>query len=168
MHFRRCLRDKLQLPTFTQKQLAPEEDQSAIFISATAPEYANIDYVTKFTKQLETIMKNLPQTEDYFVINGMDTVNSVIAGNILKPWNERSVKEQQLVPVLQEKISKIAGMQTVAFPLPSLPGSGGGLPVQFVLNTTGSYAQLLQVSNNLLKKAQASGMFMFVQNTLKF
>ena len=61
----------------TQQELAPDEDQSVLFVSSTAPQYANIDYVTKFTEQFNQIFKSFPETENYFVVNGMGEVNNV-------------------------------------------------------------------------------------------
>jgi multidrug efflux pump len=55
----------------------------------------------------------------------------------------------------------------VAFPPPALPGTGHGLPVQFVIGTTDSFERLNEVSQTLMDKARASGMYMFVDTDLK-
>ena len=47
-------------------------------------------------------------------------------------WNERKRDTQQVLPGLQAQLDKIDGQNVFAFPLPSLPGSTGGLPVQMV------------------------------------
>lgn len=154
--------------THTQQQLAPEEDQSALFISATAPEYANIDYVTKFTQQFNKILGNAKGGQDYFIINGMGAVNNVIAGLILKPWDERKISQQQLNPIIQKKLSEVAGLNTVVFPLPSLPVGGGGLPIQFVITSTLNFKTLFQLSDQILNAAKKSGLFLFIDNSLKF
>ncbi|MEC9083651.1 MAG: efflux RND transporter permease subunit, partial [Pseudomonadota bacterium] len=54
------------------------------------------------------------------------------------------------------------------FPRPSLPGSGGGLPFQFVITTGGSYEQLDQVADEMLGKAMQSGNFMFLKKSINF
>jgi multidrug efflux pump len=152
----------------TQKQLAPTEDQSAVFVSATAPEYANLDYVEKFTNQIQQIFKKLPQTQDYFIVNGMGTVNNVIAGEILKPWDDRKLSQQKLQPIIQKALHGIAGLKASVFPLPSLPGNSGGLPIQFIISTTGGYQQLFQLSEQIEEKAKKSGLFIFTDNSLKY
>jgi multidrug efflux pump len=153
----------------TQKQLAPTEDQSAIFVLGTAPQYANLNYVTKFTKQMQNIFAKLPETKDYFVVNGMGATNKVIAGEILKPWNERKLTQAKIQPIIQKQLNQIAGLKASAFPLPALPGSGGGLPIQFVVSTTaGGYQQLYQLSQKITNKAKKSGMFIFIDNSLKY
>src|SRR5690606_13230812 len=54
------------------------------------------------------------------------------------------------------------------FAPPSLPGSGGGLPIQFVLQTTGSAEQVYEVAERVKEKAMASGKFIVVQNSMSF
>jgi multidrug efflux pump len=152
----------------SMKQLAPTEDQGALFISATAPKYANIDYVTHFTQEFNDIFKSFAATQDYFIINGMGAVNNVIAGLILKPWGQRKMPQGKLSPKIQKKLNQVPGVKAVIFPLPSLPVGGGGLPVQFVLTTTASFPVLNHVVQRLQKAAQSSGLFIFTDSSLKF
>lgn len=154
--------------THTAKELAPTEDQSAIFVVGTAPQYANIDYVEAYSKQFSKIFASIPESADYFVINGFNGVNTVMGGDILKPWGERKKSQNQVLPIIQSKISQVAGLQSAAFPLPSLPGSSGGLPVQFVVKSPGDFKTLYQYSQSLLMRAQKSGLFMYVDNTLLY
>ena len=67
----------------------------------------------------------------------------------------------------QKKLAEISGAQVVAFQPPSLPGGGGGLPVQFVIGTTDSFLRLNEVSQEFMAKAMATGMFIFLDNDLK-
>lgn len=152
----------------TASELAPTEDKSVLFISATAPEYANINYLTKYTDQFNKIFKAIPATKDYFIINGMGQPNNAFAGLILKPWDERTQSQAKILKIVQEKLSHVAGLSTVAFPLPSIPGTGGNLPIQFVLTTTADFVTLFNAMQNLLTAANQSGLFMFVDSDLKF
>jgi multidrug efflux pump len=72
------------------------------------------------------------------------------------------------LPELQDKLGKIAGLNAVTFPLPSIPGTGDSLPIQFVLTTTADYAVLNQVMEKLLESAKNSGLFMYVDTDLKY
>lgn len=152
----------------TTKELAPDEDQSVLFLAATGPAYANIDYMEKYTQQFNAIFRSFPETQNYFIINGQQNVNSSVAGAILKPWDERKRTQAQLNPILQSKMDAITGLRVAVFPLPSLPVSGFSLPVQFVINSTGDYPSLFDVSEKLKVAAMKSGLFMFVDNTLRF
>lgn len=152
----------------TPTELAPDEDQSILFLSMSAPKYANLDYTEKFTQQLNTIFASIPETQDYFVINGNNFVNSAISGLILKPWDQRDKSQAKVLASLQPQLAKIAGINAVAFPLPSLPGNAGGLPVQFVVTSTEDHAAINQILVKLKESAQKSGLFMYIDTDLKF
>jgi multidrug efflux pump len=153
---------------YTPQELAPDEDQSVLFAQSTAPEYANLDYVTAFTNELGKIFTSFDETQGYFIINGASGVNTAIGGIILKPWDERKLTQQKLNPKVQEKVRNVAGLMTVVFPLPSLPIGGSGLPLQFVINSTVDYSVLYQVSEDILREAKQSGLFLYVDNSLRF
>lgn len=152
----------------TKSELAPDEDQSVLWVSLTAPEYANIDYLSKFTQKLNGIYQAIPEMQDYFIVNGMGAPNNAISGVILKPWSERKKSQAQVLKNLQPELGKIAGLNSVAFPLPSIPGSSDGLPVQFVVSSTTDYRVIYQVVEKLKTAAQRSGLFMYVDSDLKF
>lgn len=149
-------------------ELAPSEDQSVVFMSSMAPEYANIDYVEAYTQQFYKLFESYPGMGHYMVINGIGSVNNVIAGMILKPWGDRKLSQEKIRQDLQKKIAKVAGVFTVVFPLSALPTGGGGLPIQYVLTSTASYSNLYQLSQQLLRKLRNSGMFVYVDTSLKF
>ena len=70
------------------------------------------------------------------------------------------------MPIVQQEVERIAGAQVVAFQPPPLPGSQG-LPVQFVITTTGPFDQLNEVAQAFLQEALKSGMFIFLDTDLK-
>ncbi len=156
------------LYTHTQSELAPEEDQSVLFMMGNAPEYANIDYVSSFSQEFNKIFESFPETQDYFVVNGSGPVNALMSGLILKPWDDRTRTQQQLQPLVQQQVAQVAGLQTVVFPLPSLPTGNSGPPIQFVVTTTSSYELLFQTMQEILKKAKASHRFIYLDSSLKF
>jgi multidrug efflux pump len=55
----------------------------------------------------------------------------------------------ELLPLVQAKLEEIGGLQIFGFNLPSLPGTGEGLPFQFVINTAGDYPALLEVAQRI-------------------
>lgn len=156
------------LAATTTRELAPEEDQSVLFMSLTAPEYANINYLTRYTQQLNNIFDRIPEKQDTFIVNGMGAQNNAISGIILKPWGERSKSQSQILNELQPMLSHIAGLNAFVFPLPSIPGSSDGLPVQFVITSTTDYETIAETLEKLQSAAMKSGLFLFVHSDLKF
>ena len=128
----------------TPKELAPEEDQGSIFALIKTPQYANLDYMEKATAQVEAAADDIPEREHVFIINGSPSVHQGFGGLILKPWGERKRNQKEIMQELQPKLAAVTGPQILAFRRPSLPGSTGGPPVQFVIRTIGDYRQLAE------------------------
>ncbi|TFF41239.1 multidrug efflux RND transporter permease subunit, partial [Pseudomonas sp. RIT623] len=153
---------------FTRNELAPDEDQGVIFMMSSSPQTANLDYLNAYTDQFTPLFKRFPEYYSSFQINGFNGVQSGIGGFLLKPWNERERTQMQLLPLVQAQLEQIGGLQIFGFNLPSLPGTGEGLPFQFVINTAGDYPALLDVAQRVKERAQASGKFAFLDIDLAF
>ncbi len=148
----------------TAKETAPEEDQGFFFVVGTAPKYATINYIEAYTRPIDKIYQSIPEADHYFTINS----SQPISGLVLKPWNQRSSNQFSLKQPLQNKLDQIAGLKLFSLIPPPLPGGGGGTPIQFVIKTTNDFQSLLDVSNRLIQKAQNSGLFIYLDNSLKF
>jgi multidrug efflux pump subunit AcrB len=148
----------------TAKETAPEEDQGFFFVVGTAPQYATINYIEAYTKPFDDIYRSFPESEHFFTINAAQP----ISGMVLKPWDKRTRSEFSLKQPLQEKLDQIAGLKAFAMIPPALPGGGSGTPIQFVIKTTNDFHSLLDVSNKLIEKARKSGLFIYLDNSLKF
>ncbi|MDP3561412.1 MAG: multidrug efflux RND transporter permease subunit [Legionellaceae bacterium] len=149
----------------TSKETAPEEDAGFFFVASTAPESASLNYVEAFTKSFDSIYKSFPETDHFFTVN---TSSSPQSGVVLKSWDQRSKSQFALKKPLQNKLDKITGLKSYAIIPPALPGGGGGTPIQFVIKSTSDYQSLLDVSNKILHRAQHSGLFMYLNNELKY
>jgi multidrug efflux pump len=151
----------------SKSELAPQEDQGIIISFYTAAPDASLEQTQLYSAQVYKIFAAYPETEHVFQLDGISGLNSGIAGMVMKPWDERTRTSVKLQPDVQMRLAGIAGARAVAF-LPSpLPGGGGGLPVQFVIGTTESYEKLSVVSQALMDKALATGMFAYMDNDLK-
>jgi multidrug efflux pump len=153
---------------FTKSELAPDEDQGIIFMIANAPQPTNLEYLNKYTDEFVNIFKEFPEYYSSFQINGFNGVQSGIGGFLMTPWNERERTQMEILPEAQSRLSQIAGLQIFSFNLPSLPGTGSGLPFQFVINTPNDYQSLLQVAERVKQRASESGKFAFLDVDLAF
>jgi multidrug efflux pump len=145
-------------------ELAPTEDQGVIITSSTAAPNSTLQQRQLFAKQIYDVFASHTETEHVFQL---DVPGQFLAGMVFKPWDKRSRTTNELQPVVQQEVGKIAGVRVAAFQPPALPGSFG-LPVQFVLVTTDPYERLNTVSQAFLQEAQKSGMFIFLDSDLKF
>ncbi|TBV15310.1 multidrug efflux RND transporter permease subunit [Stutzerimonas kirkiae] len=153
---------------FTQSELAPEEDQGVVFMMAKAPQPTNLDYLNTYTDEFIAIFKDFPEYYSSFQINGFDGVQSGIGGMLLKPWDERQRTQMEILPEVQARLDQIPGLQIFSFNLPSLPGTGEGLPFQFVITTASDYESLLQVAERIKAKAEETGKFAILNVDLAF
>jgi len=147
-------------------ELAPAEDQGVVLSQIIGPPNATIDVMEKYQSQVFQAMSSLPEYEAAFQLVGVPSINQGFGGLLLKPWNERHRSATELQQILQNKWNQIAGARVAAFQFPALPGSQG-LPLQFVITTTEPIENLNEVATKVLQKAQASGLFWFVDNDLK-
>ncbi|MBW4034422.1 MULTISPECIES: efflux RND transporter permease subunit [Acidiphilium] len=148
----------------SKSELAPQDDQGVVILSSTSAPNATLDQKLLWDQELNKLMiahKSVAHTFQF------ETTTFSIAGMVLKPWDQRKKSAQELQTEIQnEAAGGVAGQQIVAFQPPPLPGSQG-LPVQFVLKTTESFAQLNTVAQKVLAAALKTGKFIFLQSDLK-
>ncbi len=150
----------------SQQELAPEEDQGVLFVMASAPQYANLDYTQAYTNQINQIYGGFPSISDYFTIN---FPGSAMSGVIMKPWDQRSQSQRELNTQLQPKLkSSIAGLRSIVYPLPSLPVGGSPLQIQFNLNTIEPFEFLYPYAVQMEQAAQKSGLFIILNSSLSY
>ncbi len=157
----------------SKSQLAPDEDQGFVLVQSNGAPSASLDQTTRFTERISEIGQEMDSVARTFQFNGITfggppKSNTAMTGFAFVPWSEREQTSSQLADELQAKVGKIPGMDSVAFEPPVLPGSSGGLPVQFVIGTTDPERQLYEVSEDLLAQAQESGLFVFAQSDMKY
>ncbi len=155
--------------TKTSGELAPEEDSGALFSLINAPRYATTEYTSLYASQIRELTKDLPELRANFSIVGMggETTQgfSVWA---FKDWAERDRSQKDIQADIQGRLANVAGVQAFVFAPPSLPGAGGGLPISMVIQSTGDASQVYELAEEIKNKAQASGRFIVVQNSLAF
>jgi multidrug efflux pump len=147
----------------TKSELAPQEDQGVIITFATSAPNSTIDQRQIYAREVYRIGAGHKETDHVFQL---DVPGQSIAGFVLKPWDQRAMTSNQLQPIVQGELGGIAGAQIVAFQPPPLPGSNG-LPIQFVISTTGPFEPLNDVAQKFLQEALATGRFIFLNTDLK-
>jgi multidrug efflux pump len=150
---------------FSQKELAPMEDQSFLFGIIQAPANATIDETKKFANEVEKAYAGVPEAAATFQVI---FPNNGFGGMVAKPWDERKRGIGEIQMDISQRTSKIAGIRAIQIIPPALPGSGGGFPVDFVLLSTAEPERLAEFANQLVGKAFQSGKFMYADTDLKF
>jgi multidrug efflux pump subunit AcrB len=149
-------------------ELAPPEDQGAIIVQTTAPAGVNADYQEFYHDRVNDALAKIPDIASWFTLAGTPTQRQGTGIAVLKPWEERSATFAQNFAVGNRELSKVVGLKGAEFSLPPLPGSGGGLPLQFVMTTTQDYRLLAQVASRIEEAARTSGLFIFPDLDLQY
>ena len=133
-----------------KSELAPIEDRGVILGVFVGPEGATLDYTDKYARQIEGIYGNTKDVERFFVVSGNPTVNQGISFIGLADWKERDRNSLAVVKELFPKFMSIPGV--LAFPVtpPSLGQSPRERPVNFVIVTSSSYAELQGLTAKIL------------------
>src|SRR5260221_271795 len=85
----------LGLARITPTSFLPEEDQGAFFLNIQLPEGASVSRTSETARQIERLLKTMPQVQDVFAVIGfslLDGANSSNAGFMvakLKPFEDR-------------------------------------------------------------------------------
>ena len=149
---------------FSQRELAPEEDQGVVFSVIQASPNATLDQTNLFTEKVYDVFRSFPEMAATFQITNP---NGGFGGMVTKPWSERKRTSQELLVEAGAKLSRIPGIRVIPLVPPSLPG-GGTFPVDFVIQSSAEPQQVSELAGELVQKAMASGMFIFADIDVKF
>ena len=149
---------------FSQRELAPAEDQGVVFSIIQAAPNSTIEQTKLFARQVNEVFGSFPEAAGTFELT---FPTGGFGGMVTRPWSERTKTAQQLQMEVAGPLSKIPGVR--AFPLtpPPLPG-GGDFPVDLVIASAAEPQQLADVAAQLVQKAFASGLFIFADADVKF
>ena len=149
---------------FSQRELAPAEDQGVVFGVIQASPNSTIDQTNLYTKQVYDVYHSFPESQSIFQIT---SPTGGFGGMVTKPWSERKKTAQQLLMQSTGPLSKIAGIRVIPLTPSALPG-GGNFPVDFVIASPAEPQQLVEFAKQLVGKAFASGLFIYADSDLKF
>ncbi|MBS0578575.1 MAG: efflux RND transporter permease subunit [Proteobacteria bacterium] len=152
-----------------KSELAPAEDQGFMFYIATGAPNASIDQMAGYQRQAFQGLSAIPEYANAFQFAGGGTgaSNTGFGGIILKDYAQRKRGAKEIQLDLQQRASQIAGANVFWINPPSLPGSGGGYPVQLVIQSSAPFNELYEVSQAVLAKAQATGKFYVIDDNLR-
>ena len=150
-----------------KSELAPVEDRGVIIGVFLGPEGATLDYTRKYAGRLEDIYAKTQDVERYFVVAGNPVVSQGISFVGLSDWKERSRSSSAIAKELQPKFFSVPGV--LAFPVtpPSLGQSPRDRPVNFVIVTSASYAELQGITEQILAEVAKNPGFVNVDTDLK-
>ncbi len=133
-----------------KRELAPLEDRGVILTVINAPDGATLDYTSKYANAIERIGMGYKEFDRIFVVSGNPTVSQSNVFYRAVDWEKRSRTTLEMAREMQPRINALPGV--TAFPItpPSLGQGFRERPVNFVILTSDSYANLNNVTRQFL------------------
>ncbi|QJP14442.1 efflux RND transporter permease subunit [Starkeya sp. ORNL1] len=133
-------------------ELSPVEDRGIVRVNGTAPEGSTIAYTGRYSNEVERILEKEPEIDSVLIINGMPEVHRFLVIGRLKDWDDRERRQQEIVRKVSPDLRRIAGVNAYANNPPSLGASNNSRPIEYVLQTSGTYEQLDEYVNRFLER----------------
>lgn len=148
---------------FSQKELAPTEDQSAINVVVEAPPESSQQYTS--AKMNDTVAV-LNASEGAKFTWQILTASAGFGGVELAPFDEREQSVHDMLYDLYGRLGSVTGLTLFPILPASLP-TAGQFDVEVVFRTTDDAKTMKMYADKIISKANASGNYMFVNTDLK-
>ena len=136
--------------TNAKRELSPMEDRGVIMAVVNSPDGATLDYTAKYLRAIERITADYPEIDRTFAVSGNPSVSQGIAVLRTVDWEQRSKTTLQIARELQAKMAGLPGVTARPATPPSLGQGFREVPVNFVIMTSDSYANLSAVAQQYL------------------
>src|SRR5690606_13834440 len=149
-------------------ETAPTEDRGAIRLFGRAPEGATATYTARYSRQVEQAIAGTNDMRAFLINSGVPESTNLFGFIMLNDWEGRDRKQQDITREIQNKLGRIAGVSAFASNPGSLGESGGlgGKPVNFVIQSSGTYESLRETADALVARLQGSPILEDVESDL--
>jgi multidrug efflux pump len=148
---------------FSQKELAPIEDQRHIFLVLQAAPDGTIEAANT---QSELVGKALEAVEESEQVWAIVMPTGGFGGTLVSHWDQRTRNTEEIKNEIFGKVAPIAGVRT--FPVLDAPLPGAGqFDVELILKGSDDIDALVAAAGQIVQGGMASGQFMFIDQDLK-
>ena len=148
---------------FSQSELAPREDQSAIRVVVTSPPEATQDYTERYMYEVVAALKALPESTFMWQVI---TPSAAFGGMQFADYEERDLSVHEMYPMAFANLSSITGVTARPILSSALP-TAGRLDIEVVVTSSDSAEQMLPHAQALVSEALASGQLLFADTDLR-
>lgn len=117
------------------KTFTPDQDEGRFLVYVRTPLGSSIDYTDSRLKMVEEVLRSHKEIFTEFALIGLGSAGQVNQGTVVArmlPREERSISQQEILPILRKELAQIPGGRAFAAPYPMVQGQRGE-PLQFVL-----------------------------------
>lgn len=148
-------------------ELSPVEDRGFILSIGVAPEGASPAYLDHYGQQVERVWSQVPERTSTFLVTGFPDDTRFISFNRFVPWEQRQRGTSEIADSVRPQLRQVPGVNALASLPPSLGQSNSSSPVDFVIQTTGTYADLGRAIRILMEKVSENPGLMNAMPDLK-
>jgi multidrug efflux pump len=141
--------------TLLKTELAPSEDRGLVLYSVKAAEGVSPSALLEVNKAIEEKLNDIPEIDYILTIAGMTDPNESRIFIPLKPWDQRTRTEKQIITDL-DRITSLTGGQITQMPVAALSQNGFSKPVQYVLQGNLEWSDLHKVAQTIVEKAKSN------------
>lgn len=154
-----------------RQEFLPMEDKAGILVIAMAPEGSTLDYTDGYVRQIEGMVRQVPEVEGYFCAiglaeEGVGETDTAFMFVRLKRWDQRTVSQSEVVGSLAGPMFMIPGV--LAFPLepPPLDTGTWGQSVRYIVQST-DLDRLAEYADIMVGRMRQMPIFNNVDSNLK-
>ncbi|HSW20173.1 MAG TPA: efflux RND transporter permease subunit [Ramlibacter sp.] len=136
-------------PTIRQ-ELSPLEDRGTILATINAPDGSTLEYTDRYARTLERLGQEYPEFDRIFANIGNPTVSQGSVVYRAVDWEDRKRTTLEIARELGPKFNALPGINAFAVTPPSLGQGFRERPLNFVIQTSDSYANLNRVTREVL------------------
>jgi len=133
-----------------KSELSPLEDRGVVLAIVNSPDGATLDYTARYLQHIERIAAGVPEFDRLFAIAGNPQVSQGFVVMRTTDWSERERSTQQMARQIQPQFAQLPGVQAFPVTPPSLGQGFRARPLEFVIMTNDSYAELARVAQQML------------------
>ena len=134
----------------TKSELAPIEDRGVIIMPVRAPDGATLEFTARYLDAIDAIGAQYSEFDRRFMFMGGGQVSTGTALLRTVDWSERSRNTQALARDLLPKVGALPGVSVFPITPPSLGQGFRSRPLEYVVQTSDSYANLARVAQQML------------------
>ena len=148
---------------FSQKELAPVEDQRHISLFFEASPDSTLAATNRDHLQIVNALTAFPETEFTW---SLTSAWGGFGGLVVKDWRERARSTEEMFGDIYGAVSQVPGLRVFPRLDPPLP-TPGQYDVELVLQSDAPAEQMLETTSAMLDAGWQSGKFLYVDTDLK-
>lgn len=147
---------------YTPKGFIPDEDNGLLMAVLDMPPAATLDRTTRVLQEADSLIRDLPFIRNVVSVSGYDVMNNTLNSSggfvyaILKPIPERGEtrKLDEIIAIINARLSSITEGNLMLFKPPTLPGFGmmGGVELVLQDRNAGSLEEFSRVADHFVGK----------------